>query len=362
MIDGEEVIAPLLDVGRWADMKDAVRRRMVRVVLPCCGASGYLRTSKLGTRHFVHSRREDCDWPSETLDHLKAKEDILRGCLESGYQTTTEAQGEGWRADVLATKGRVKIALEVQLSAQTLEATRERQERYERSGVRGCWFFARMPTGYGRPTRDLPLFNLLMSRRDGFKVALPPGGPYDSAGSTPLRDFVRDLLCGRVRFCESLRAASKQSLRIVFVREDCWRCRKEFHIYHVTAPLRSRCGAEMDCQWDPWGDDWLAFRPEIVTVVRAFLTTPEVRRLKLGEIKPRRSETMGTEYTSFGCPWCDAIAGGWFVQESALDAEDEENAVYVLEREVELGAPPSIARAHWCYNPQDGCRTDCNGL
>ena len=181
LIDGKEVIAPLLDEDEWNRLKEAVRSKESVILLPCCQRSGFFRTSQLGTHHFVHKRKLDCDWKPETAEHLKIKSETVVACKNAGYGVSSEVSGSDWRADVLATKGSRKIAFEVQWSAQTLEETLDRQERYRRDGVRGCWLFRKIPNGlydapyeqidalieagkvvFGPPIgrKDLPLFEL----------------------------------------------------------------------------------------------------------------------------------------------------------------------------------------------------------
>lgn len=148
-VNNEIVLAPFLSDDDWRTLKKRIKQEKLHVKIPCCGNSGYLRTSKRGMNHFVHKVRGDCTSGSETWQHLKAKYEIVLACREAGYDAITEAEGEGWRADVLATKGRIKIAFEIQWSPQTLETTLERQERYEKSGIRCCWFFKKPPTDKG---------------------------------------------------------------------------------------------------------------------------------------------------------------------------------------------------------------------
>ncbi len=126
IINNEDVLAPFLDDAAWQLFKTRVKNEHLDVRLPCCGGIAYLRTSKHGLNHFVHKERDTCISAPETWQHLKAKREIVLACRSAGYEALTEVSGDGWRADVLAGKGNVKIAFEVQWSPQTWEETQER--------------------------------------------------------------------------------------------------------------------------------------------------------------------------------------------------------------------------------------------
>ncbi len=200
-VDGQEVIAPLVSESGW----DALRGNQIagesRIVLPCCGAEGFMRRSPLGTQHFAHKRAApDCDLGGETFEHLKAKTEIVNAARLAGCDASTEVAGADWRADVLVARGSVRIAFEVQWSRLSLQDCLARQARYERDGVRGCWFFRRPPqqlasasAGQRRPSaaRELPLFHLVASAAADFSVRL-------NGRSHPLQEFVIKLLSGGV--------------------------------------------------------------------------------------------------------------------------------------------------------------------
>ncbi len=173
-VDGKEVIAPFLSEAEW----EALRDSGAQVILPCCGSEGYLRRSPLGTLHFAHKRGAHCDAEGgETIHHLKAKADIVVASQHAGYAALTEVAGDDWRADVLAVKGAVRIAFEVQWSFLRLDRARYRQERYARDGVRGCWFFRNPPPQLARgddlkAVQELPIFHMFSNADHTFSVAL----------------------------------------------------------------------------------------------------------------------------------------------------------------------------------------------
>jgi competence protein CoiA len=71
---------------------------------------------------------------------------IGAAALAAGWQAEAQAEQRRrdgtfeWRADILAQRGRARIAFEVQLSNPDCTGMHERQLRYRASGVRGMWF------------------------------------------------------------------------------------------------------------------------------------------------------------------------------------------------------------------------------
>jgi hypothetical protein len=91
-----ELLAPLMSDAEWLNLK--VQRPKVR--LRCCDSTGYLRTSKLGTKHFVHGKDRICNWAPETWQHLLAKTEIVRVCQQFGGR-----RNQGW-VGCVALRGR----------------------------------------------------------------------------------------------------------------------------------------------------------------------------------------------------------------------------------------------------------------
>jgi competence CoiA-like predicted nuclease len=151
-LDGCPINAALLSEADRQALEASPLLRM-----PCCDAPAYRRTSRLGTRHFVHSPKRHCGAEGECGEHLAAKAEIVRACHDLGWAADSEAAGGQWRADVLATRDHHRVAFEVQWSNQTIEVTRERQAAYG-TDVKCCWLFRKIPLSKGAPVieRDLP--------------------------------------------------------------------------------------------------------------------------------------------------------------------------------------------------------------
>jgi hypothetical protein len=343
----EQILAPLLTCEEWSALNQRVKLKEEELRLPCCGNIAYMRTSKHGLNHFVHKERDTCTSAPETWQHLKAKHEIVLACRAAGYEAITEIAGDGWRADVLATRGNTKIAFEVQWSRQTWEETLKRQQKYSKANIRGCWLFKQPPQCEANQT--IPFFKLEVDEEAATVVFNPTGYKYTHGKSQriPLKDFIGLLLSGKLKFCEMIRALPRQTVRIVFIEIECWKCHKPHHIYYVN-DLSTRCGdtIEVDC-----------FNSQIVSTVIQHLKTGQFPQLKVGYIKERYSRTVQYSYMSFGCPHCDAIVGDFFLRHDILLQAPylEEEAVAILEKEMilKLEEIMPVSNPHWCF-PENG--------
>jgi hypothetical protein len=324
IIDGHDVIAPFLSADEWENLRLSVKSHQKELQLPCCQNAGHLRTSKLGTNHFVHNRKEECDWKSETPEHLKAKNEIALACHEAGYEVTTEESGAEWRADVLASKGSARIAFQILWNRQTLEETQRRQDQYRRDGIRGCWFFKIPPKEMKEPMKELPLFSISSDSTQtdvSFSVGMRISRYVDARQpSSSLYEFVKALLNRKIKFCSQYKMKRQQRLRIVFIEMECWRCKKVSHIFYLSNQMVSCCGESMSESEGLWESEKPEFNKAVLDAVRKFINSPQGSHLKLGRIKPRYSKTVNKSYRSFGCYHCDAIFGNWFISEETMHA------------------------------------------
>jgi hypothetical protein len=342
-IDDHEVIAPLIGDEEWDKLRRVVRTKSSSIRMACCGTGGHLRISKLGTKHFVHAGVHNCDWAPETVYHLRAKQDIVVACQRAGFVPLTEVSGPDWRADVLATKGNVKVAFEVQWSGQKEEETWLRQRRYEKAGVRCCWFMRKPPEALVRtPTKALPVFPLSAADDKSLYVEM-------RKNLLPLSEFAQSLLNQHIQYRAAATLDSTQRVTVVFFGISCWRCKHFSHIYYLEEAYRTRCGISVDSVEGLEGAHGGEFAPEVVAAVQDFLMGAEGSGLHVGEIKLRFSETVGQAYPSFGCPQCDAIFGEHFRMEDSLHARyDKANTSPILRKEVACPHKISAPHPHWC--------------
>ena len=172
--NGESIQAFDLSDEAWRAL--AIGNRKSRNLrMPCCSAAVTLKQSKLGTKFFAHLKRDNCSSAPEREEHLHLKQlsvEVARKCGWSAFTEVTgnSPTGEEWRADVLATKGNSKVAIEIQWSRQTDEETYRRQKRYAESGIRCLWLFRqpRFPVN-----RDLPAICVGGDLKKGFSALVP---------------------------------------------------------------------------------------------------------------------------------------------------------------------------------------------
>lgn len=342
LIDGKETISINLTDAEWVKLKNEVKSKNLAIQLPCCKQSGFLRTSSRGLRHFVHAKGgTPCDWESETPQHLKSKVEIAKACKDSGWIAIPEYSEGDWRADILATKGRARIAFEVQWSAQTKEDTNFRQQRYRDSEVRGCWFFKTPPkqlrdsfTTAPLAIKDLPIFKI--SENEQKEIIVLNGDK-----SKGLYQHVCDLLNGHIKFSPVYSAIPEQTVEISFYKTKCWKCKREQHLYFADIIAHSCCGKKLG-----EGNTDLDFHPLVIKAAQEIVRSDEDRNLKLGQIKERYSKTEQRSYLSFGCYFCDALFGAFFVNHGeALDARYREDNIKFrrpITLEISENGP------HWC--------------
>src|SRR5579859_7279571 len=280
---------------------------------------------------------------AESCDHARIKSEISSICKALGFETREEVRGDRWRADVLAIKGAEQIAFEVQISSQTLAKTLERQERYIQSGVKGCWLFQNPVAKHLAERPDLPLF-YVSSQDNVYVVSL-----IDGRKQVLLSEFVKAMLQNDIRFCEFTRTKNEQNVKINFFEYECWHCNAANHIFYVEELYCSACNFIIEELETLWEGEKREFRPEILDTVRQFLQTEQGKALRVGEIKPRYSNTVSHAYRSFGCYECDSIFGDWYVMNDTLDARNGYYDLVSFETTVTLPSVTIMPLPHWCY-------------
>jgi len=280
---------------------------------------------------------------SESPRHLAIKEVIGHTCAQLGVQATMETRGKGWRADVLVPTESMPIAFEVQTSAQTLRKTVERQERYLRHGVSGCWLFLKSVKDLNDERPDLPVFYVSEGQDGEFSVSL------GDRRTVNLHQFVAEYVRGRIRFCYDAVSKREQDIQLVFYEFTCWKCGRMNHPFMLKTRFKSACNATAHPEETLWGSNRSEFRPEIRAAAENFAAQNYKDKLTLPAIGQRHSNTVGNEYMSFGCKYCDSIFGDWYIHEAEMEVVYGDGVV--AQCDTTVGVVDIFTRPipHWCY-------------
>lgn len=286
------------------------------------------------------------DLKKEMSFHDIVKKVILRICNVLGFEAREECGGKDWRADVLVFVNGCKYAFEIQTSPQSLKKTLERQEKYIRDDVIGCWLFKNEPYQSTELER-LPLFGLSVKENideDGV-VTWPIMVSLKERKELPLAIFIRDFLLGKIKFCNTL---DVQKLEIRFIQMNCWKCGKKNYIYYI-GNFISPCNAiTFHGDIESWDSEKLIFSPEIKSKVIEYT---KAKHLNLATIKERYSKTVGNSYMSFGCSHCDSLFGDHFVSEAILDTWYGDGVIdkmFICREELNIDLRRDLP--HWCHS------------
>src|SRR5262249_27261332 len=112
---GETLASFLLSDEEWRAIRASYPS--MRLSMRCCSSGAIPKVSSLGTRFFAHGTHADCQSAVESPEHITAKFIIAESARAVGWDAFAEASGtdpdgNAWTADVLCTRGQVKVAFE----------------------------------------------------------------------------------------------------------------------------------------------------------------------------------------------------------------------------------------------------------
>lgn len=300
-----------LSAEAWAILAEDNRARR-HLQMPCCAAPVTLKKSRLGTQFFAHKAVGECTTAPESEEHLKLKQIAVEVARAHGWEAHTEvAEGALWRADVLATKGGARVAVEIQWSSQTDEETLRRQRRYEESGVRGLWLLRQRKFAID-PT--LPAARV-SAEESGFVAHVPMG--YDEQ-TMALTEFLAAAFSRRLHYGVPLNLNAKGAVN--FGSLWCWQCGAETKIVPsiniAYGPHEYRFGVAE-----------LGEHPDLFAIVREHIPADA----GIGMIKPRQSRAQQRSYLSNGCSHCDALIGEHFEHDAELDERAARSFSFVVD-------------------------------
>lgn len=209
------------DETSWANLKASYRNTDLK--MPCCGNAAIPKTSTLGNFFFAHTRKGNCTSEPESAEHIYIKSLVAKAASSVGWSVITERLGESpngekWTADVFCEKGNAQVALEVQLSHQSAEATLARQKRYAESGVRCLWFLSSetFKDSYLKSSRETPYFLL--------SIIEVGEEPTVIQFDIELTKFVKGVLIGNLSWQEQPSEPQQTEYIIKYFHDICWRC------------------------------------------------------------------------------------------------------------------------------------------
>jgi len=285
-----------------------------------------------------------------TSKHDRIQREIVSACQDLGIEAIQEYGGHGWRADVFIPNQNQRIAFEIQLSPQSLKKTLERQSKYIRDGIIGCWLFEKPIPKLNEERPDLPVFYVEDTEGSNLKVNLGSRRKLD------LHIFLENFITDKIKFKSVAKTNRKQLVRLVFFKMECWKCHEMNHLFYVETPFLSACNAEIQPEEALWESDSMEYRPGIIELAQKFVSPQIDNTIRLGQIKKRYSKTVEDSYTSFGCYKCDSIFGDWYVMEAKIDILYEPKEL-IFEGEIDLKESVVLPIPHWCF-PDNGLYCD----
>lgn len=345
--NGDDIVSVNYSDAQWSELKNLVSKGS-SLTLPCCGKRAGLRTNRDGIKYFVHAEKnEACNAKPEKAEQLKARSEIVSVLQANGWQVTPEFIQSECYFDVLATKDNKKIGFVLEWTKLSIEDLSQRYPRYDEVGIRTCWFLLKLQ----RRIRDHVSAVLASKQNPAFLIQLLDDHNVEvllGRHVFSLPDFTGKLLNGKFKFCQSLKLAPVQEVEIVIFPMSCWKCKRDQHSYTVSQNLTSLCGEEMYLDGGLGSGDALDKHPAIVRSVFDFVQSGQGTEIRIGEVKPRFSRTMGHPYLSHGCYYCDALFGDFFQITDKLDGLNDPGKI-VIRRTVSLGTIRQEGD-HWCYS------------
>lgn len=345
LVDGLRTVSTVLSDEEWRALQADARAGRRSVRLPYCNTPAYLRTSKLGIRHFAHRNVSDCpDHSKETGQHLLAKNIIMQAARAVGWEAETEVRRGSWVADVLARNGERTVAFEVQWSAQTRAEFERRQARYTADGVDAVWF-TRYERSVPLARRDLPIFQMVFAEGDLNAVV--------NQTTMGMTEAVTALLTNRIGFRDHVATGRPGTIYVACFEYPCYRCNAVSMIWDVVREsMEGPCGTTAEL---PSGTLWAQERPEAGAQIRRRVAVEATRiGVPLATLGRRFSRTAGGSYMAFSCPGCDALFGDWFLRSYMMEVRG-------MDAELVLACPEGRDRVpapHWCVDAGSGLCLD----
>lgn len=249
---------------------------------------------------------------AESRHHIALKELVRTTAIAEGWTAALEVSGvsptgKRWRADVVATNGDRKVAVEVQWSGQPHASFVDRAAPYREAGMEVVWLHRSE-----RLAVDEAVVEARVSHdKDQGYLAMLRGGWNQTL---PVDEFVRAVFTNRL--CFRLPKFPDVMVAVHVAEAQCWD-RTCDGAYPVLPIISFSFGyPQYPAEGPSIGLDRVGRIPGFEPKLREELKDHPVATL----LKHRCSNTAGHSYLSSGCPKCDRIAGQFFMHEYWYDA------------------------------------------
>lgn len=228
------------------------------------------------------------------------------------------ATGNGWKADLLITSGKSRVAL--RLFSTTIHI-KDDLEAMRLDGIKGLWL------GSNSCEDEQGLF-------PSFEVKMEDDVVYVQLSKdifVPVEKLLFAFMDNRLVVKDYI---STRKLKVRFLPYTCYDCDKLHYVYTVCGVIcderPSMAICENMCELQIQVD---VFEPMIIKAVRDYLNLHPELDYHMGEIKERYSKTVKEAYLSFGCPYCDSLVGEWYYNDYVCNSiyEPDDEFVHVIE-------------------------------
>ena len=266
----------------------------------------------------------------EAISKKMFLEEILKVCDKKGWTYQKYFKTEDWRSDVLITTEDSRFSFSAFSSKQQGEKIIETTMS---DGINAFGFLLKQGR---KPIHDA--FSRIL------EVIQHDNELYVSVmeKNMTIGEFIEAIVLGKLVVEESYLATA---MNVAFIPYKCYFCEREHYIYVVHSLVDAEnqivhSGYNQDSQFN-----YSQFSPAVMNPVKRYLSEHPEKNILMGEIKPRMSRTVGEEYMSFGCPYCDGIVGSWYLHHIEIDW------MYSIEAKdcevIPLQEPVEIKIRHW---------------
>lgn len=271
--------------------------------------------------------------------HHKALKLIVRDvAVGEGWLADFEVSGKSaagirWRADVVATKEKRKIAFELQWSNQAQADFNRRAEPYRDSGMEVTWIHRVKRLV---PTPELIEGRVSFDREGGYLITLPGSWPQ----VLPLTEYLLAIFNKRLSY--GFPAFGLANFTVFAANATCWsaNCNGQYQV--IPFVKMSLGNSAFPSSTVNLSLEEIGQMPELEAFLLNSLDGFSIK----STIKHRYSSTVSTSYLSCGCPKCGRIAGdhympNYFYEASQISAFSTSISVSLAELLFDLNGRPN---------------------